>query len=112
MIRERDTLLYGGKRFRVEVTKAEQPPHNRVSIEDDIIHVSMLGNEDPEAILRIWLTAKTKTLVNRIICSHASQFQAKPSDVAIRNTRRWGYCTRKGRLVFNWQLAALPREIA
>lgn len=28
------------------------------------------------------------------------------------DTKKWAYCKRDGRLVFNWQLIALPRELA
>ncbi|MCJ7505887.1 M48 family metallopeptidase [Candidatus Bathyarchaeota archaeon] len=32
--------------------------------------------------------------------------------VELTDARRWGHCTRDRKLVFNWQLAALPKHLA
>lgn len=112
MIQDKDTILYKGRKLRIEVIRKEQTPRNRITVEADKIQVSVIGNEDPEALLRIWLTRKTQQLVDRIVQRYSTKFQVQPLNIAVKQTRRWGYCTNIGRLVFNWQLATLPLEIA
>jgi predicted metal-dependent hydrolase len=43
---------------------------------------------------------------------YATRFGVSLGNVSVKNTKRWGYCTKDGDLVFTWQLIALPDTLA
>lgn len=105
-------LLFKGKQRQIEVLENEQPPKNRVTVQGDQILVIIKEGEDAATLLKDWLTQKTEQYVLRTLQRYLNIFNTKPTEVKIKNTRRWGYCTSRRSLVFNWQLVALPKEVA
>jgi hypothetical protein len=112
MILDGDTLLYKGKLFQIEVLRNDGIQKKRVSTRDGKIQVSIVEGENPATVLRNWLAEKTRQYAKRIIRRNSKNPATQAIEVNIRDIRRWGYCTKSGRLVFNWQLIALPPQVA
>jgi len=61
-------------------------------------------------LVRRWFLRETSKDVMSAL-SRLSDGFPKYSRADVREMRNWGYCTRSGRLSFNWQLIALPQRL-
>ena len=76
----------------------------------ETITVEHQQDSDPNRLLKKWVTEQTKSLVQETIEKHP---QLKtPLRLTVTDTKRWGYTRKGGVIVFNWQLSALPKELA
>jgi hypothetical protein len=57
------------------------------------------------------MTPRTRRYVTKKVSEYRRKLGFDIETVEIADSKRWGYCTRDRTLVFNWQLAALPREL-
>ncbi len=67
---------------------------------------------DPSRIrelVRRWFLRETSRYVMRRLSEVSPPPDYKRADV--REIKNWGYCTKSGRLSFNWQLIALPERL-
>ena len=62
-------------------------------------------------LVRRWFLAESSAYVVRKVGELAPKLGVKPARVDVREIGKWGYCTRRGRLSFSWQLAALPGRL-
>jgi hypothetical protein len=62
-------------------------------------------------LVRRWFLKESSAYVVKKVAELAARVGAKPSRVDVREIRKWGYCTREGRLSFSWQLIALPETL-
>jgi len=106
-----DTILYQGKPFKIEVRETLASPENRVAFEGDSLIVQVQEKESPAIILKKWMTTQTKEFIQQVMDAYSERSE-KPSRIFVQDTRRWGYCKKNGDIVFNWQLAALPEDLA
>jgi len=107
-----DRILIQGKRYKIEVKKVEEPEGERVFLQDDSLIIQLKPKESPAIILKQWITKQTEILANRILEEYSKHFETRPRKMFIQDTRRWGYCKKNGDIVLNWQLSALPPELA
>jgi len=64
-----------------------------------------------EGVSKEWMWNETEEVVRKKLRMLTKRFQLTFNDFIIKKTRKWAYCTRDRRLVFNWQLAALPDDL-
>jgi len=43
---------------------------------------------------------------------HRDQLETLPEITRVADTARWGYCNKKGWIIYNYQLTALPPQLA
>ena len=58
------------------------------------------------------MSDETRQYIQEVGSRYSERFKTKPVNVCVVDTRRWGYCTRWKTIFFNWQLIALPPEVA
>jgi predicted metal-dependent hydrolase len=102
-------VLLRGIPHRLKVLKAKQ---NWVSIKGGAVYVGLGDGSDLRQCIKDWMTHETRRYVTRRINYYATTLGLSAREVQVGDSRRWGYCTRDRKLVFNWQIAALPRELA
>ena len=103
-------LMYRGKHYNIKVLPA-QNGKDKVRVHGDDILV-FTNNEDKMPTIRQWMKHQTQQYLKRKITKHAEKFGISLNKFHIWDTRRWGYCNEKSELVFNWQLIALPKQLA
>jgi len=64
-----------------------------------------------EGVSKEWMWSETETIVRERLQALSKRFKLSFNDFVVKDIRKWAYCTRDRRLVFNWQLAALPDEL-
>jgi len=103
-----DRLLYRGvyhriafassmKRIRVNAGKIILPPND--------------GGQWKE-LVKNWMVDQTRRLVDSRLKHFTKELGISFNDFAVQDTRKWAFCTRDGRVVFNSQLIALPQKLA
>lgn len=73
-----------------------------------------LHTDDPERVtelVRRWFLTESSAYVVGKVAELAPKMGVRPSRVDVREISKWGYCTRRGRLSFSWQLIALPERL-
>jgi len=104
------SILYKGKRRRLEI-KPTVHCRTKVELHQDTLRILMANDGKPYDLLKDWMSQQTKKYVRKKLASFATTEDAKPQRILIRDTRRWGYCTRDKKVVFSWQLIALPAKL-
>lgn len=107
-----DTIHIKGQPYKIETHETPSPPEPRVKIEGKTLTVNVKDKEDPNIILKKWITEQTKQLIHETLQRHKEKLEATPEKTRIQDTARWGYCSKRGEIVYNWQLATLPPELA
>ena len=106
-----DTILIHGHRRRITVEENQTPPDPPVTLTPDTITIHAKPLEDPNTLLKNWITAETQRIATETLKKHANRL-AEPQTIRTRDAPRWGQCNKRGEVVLNWQLATLPPELA
>ena len=85
-----------------------------VSTTDDDIRVAMPETHAArlESVLVRWYISRAKILIPRRVMELNEQWGLHFSSIHVRNQKtRWGSCSRRGVLSFNWRLVILPPHV-
>ena len=107
-----DTIHIGGKPHKIETRETPNPTEPRVGIEGESIIIHAQEEENPREILKKWITEQTRRLIQDTLKKHEEKLGTLPEKTRIQYTAKWGECTKKGYIAYNWQLATLPPELA
>ena len=102
-------VLFQGERYRLEPHQVESFDDEKVMINDDCIKVYHNHERKPGKVLKKWMTEQTKQLVQET--QKKNPDLKPPTRITVADTSRWGYTRDNGVIVYNWQLAALPKEL-
>ncbi len=70
------------------------------------------GREGAEAVLESFLKKKAARLIIGRVAVKAGEMGLNPKQVSVRSQKtRWGSCSSKGTLSFNWRLVMVPPEV-
>ena len=103
-------VLYRGYVYNLKIVrKGEQ----KVRIHRDEITVTVKGGQSAREVLKEWMAQKSK----KYAVGKAMEFAKLLGidldlTVDVKDMKSWGRCVGKKRLVFNWQLTALPARLA
>ena len=106
-----DSLPYLGKTIEIAVTtKAGQHPTAR--LEDGRLLISVAAGANTAPILEIWYRAQAR----RVFTQKADTFKVimgvNYNSILIKGQKtRWGSCSAKGNITFNWKLLMAPPDI-
>ena len=104
------SMLYLGDYVKVEYRLSEKPGaevhHDKKTI---IIHGN--GKHRNDKILTDFIASQTLALVHKQAAEFAKTLGVTCNGISTRETKSWGYCTRQGKLFFNWRLICLPPRL-
>ena len=109
---DRDRIHIAGRPYRIITKDTPDPLEPRVKIDVSTLTVNIKENQNPNIVLKNWFTQQTRRLIDETLKKHREKLGTLPKKTKIQDTARWGYCNKKGEIVYNWQLSTLPPELA
>lgn len=109
---ESDEILIGGKRVKVVVQKGRGQP--RVNLTENELIVPTVNATKAEAQKKVltWLKKQAAEMFTTAVRKYAPMMAVHPTKISLRDQRtRWGSCSQRGTLSFNWRLVMAPPEI-
>ncbi|RLF97594.1 hypothetical protein DRN58_08525 [Thermococci archaeon] len=70
------------------------------------------SNKKKEEILMEFLERETMKYVKERVEEFKNELNVTYSSISTKNMKKWGYCTKDGKISFNWRLICLPERIA
>ena len=110
-----EKLFYLGERYTLLVKEATG--YKGVLIRDREIHVAINDVEScPGGVVKStlieWYKGRARQLINARVNLFAAAMVQKPAAIKIKKQKsRWGSCSARGNLNFNWKLVMAPVEI-
>jgi predicted metal-dependent hydrolase len=98
-------LERSGKRASVRLTFDDvgEPARLLLRVPEDV---------DPHDALLAWYRKEARTVFEARVDAWSDEFELQPGKVSIRDQRtRWGSCTHRGDLSFNWRLLLAPEWV-
>jgi predicted metal-dependent hydrolase len=104
------TMLFKGEYVKVEMRMAEQSESGVQFGKKSLI---VYGNPEQKngKVLADFITGQTLAHVQQKAVEFATELGVTCDSITTKETRSWGYCTRQGKLFFNWRLICLPPRL-
>jgi predicted metal-dependent hydrolase len=116
-----ETLLYLGREYKLKLIAGSDLNELKVNLEQDRIKVYFPAelendNEKRKAAVRdqliSWFRSQANLKINELINDYKKHLDVEPNNVVIKKQRkRWGSCSSKQNLNFNWKIIMAPLEI-
>lgn len=104
--------LFKGTEFDISVVPADDN-QSRVYLEEGSRTLTLHTNdEDATALWARWMRARTRKYAEQRSYRLARLIGVKFDRIFIRSMRKWGSCSIRKNLSFNFQLIGLPEELA
>ena len=110
-ILEEDRIMFNGEQLNLIFQKTQEKEELVHDSERKEVTVWSSEGSRVRELIRRWFLRETSRYVVRRLGEFADDFGIKYHMADVRQMRNWGYCTRDGRLSFNWQLIALPERL-
>ncbi|HTY58190.1 MAG TPA: SprT family zinc-dependent metalloprotease [Bacteroidota bacterium] len=107
-------ILFLGTERTISVLR-EQRRRPLITLDESriVIRLTPESPEDVRPLLSRWMRARAETIIPLRVDELNEPWRFRYSAVTVRNQRtRWGSCSRRGALSFNWRLVILPTEVA
>jgi len=109
-----ETVPYLGKNYRLKVLKGNCPS---IKMHLGYLEVTVLeGDSDSKTSIRLLLTDWYKYHAERRLIEKTKRFSkvigVKPNSVCVKDYKsRWGSCSAKGDVSYNWRIILAPHSI-
>lgn len=108
-----EAFAYLGRNYRLKVERGSFAPAKLVS--GRLLVTLPQGAEQPHMIrnaLIRWYTRQAEQKLTEKVTRFAPMVEVEPDGIGIRTFKsRWGSCTSKGKLEFNWQVMMAPNQM-
>lgn len=106
-------LLLGAERTIRIVREDRRRPSVALTESEIIVCLTRESPEDIRPLLERWIRAQADSIIPVRVSELNEQWKFRYSSITVRNQRtRWGSCSKKGALSFNWRLVMLPAAVA
>lgn len=111
----KDVILVQGAAMRLErVAEPDRRSRARVEMTRDrvIVRVPAGSRASTVTIAEAWLRGEAREIIGAEVKRQAARMKARPTGLTIRDQRtRWGSCSTRGTLSFNWRLVMAPPAV-
>lgn len=107
-----DVILWHGE--AVQLQRIEEPDRkSRIKVEAVKGRLRVFMPAGSKASTRLaaeaWMRANARVEIEQVVVEQARRMNARPKAISIRDQRtRWGSCSSRGNLAFNWRLVMTP----
>ena len=110
-IKAGDIIPYLDRRLEVLTTR-KSGKINHVRLESDRVIVSTSSNKELNVVLKQWYRIQAAKLIKERLDRWGDRLNVGYNRVTIRGQKtRWGSCSHKGNLSFNWRLLMVPEPV-
>lgn len=114
-----EQILFLGRRYRLKVNEIIKDQFSKPKLQGRRIFVTVKKNIEPERrketvknLLIKWYVHEAEKIVARRIKKYSNMIGTVPQGIIIKEQKkRWGSCSAKGVLRFNWKLVMAPMSI-
>ncbi|PKN89779.1 MAG: hypothetical protein CVU45_05920, partial [Chloroflexi bacterium HGW-Chloroflexi-7] len=110
-----DVILWHGEAVQLQrIEEADRKSRIKVESSNGRLKVFMPAGSKASTRLaaEAWMRANARTEIEQVVVEQARRMNAKPKAVSIRDQRtRWGSCSSRGNLAFNWRLVMTPPSV-
>lgn len=103
-------LYYEGNEISYNIAKGLK--ENSIELKNNILNINLIKDLDPEeihSIIKGWYIKKATESFNKSIKVYSQLIGVKFNRICLREQKtRWGSCSSKGNLNFNWKLIMAP----
>lgn len=109
-----ESILYLGEVHVLNIIVVHHKKEQKIHISNNRINIYTI-KEDSEYVknqLNIWFRLRAEEIINERTAFYASIMGTIPDKVIVKTqTKRWGSCTSKRHVFFNWRLVFAPIEV-
>ncbi|NCB41470.1 MAG: M48 family peptidase [Clostridia bacterium] len=109
-----EAFSYLGQRYILQVRVHQKYKRLQVKIEERnlVVYTSKIEPESTRAALEVWYKKQAMEVIKERIAYYQNVIQIKPSQIVVKKQqKRWGSCTSKHKLLFNFRCVMLPHSI-
>ncbi|KNF09270.1 protein of unknown function DUF45 [Gottschalkia purinilytica] len=113
-IEERTTILYLGREYRFKITFNEKIKQRHIELTDNIFCVYTNTQEQEKIVqtIKTWYIENGIGIIIERINYYKQYIDVSPQKIKLKEQKkRWGTCTSKGNLLFNWRIIMAPIDI-
>lgn len=111
---EGESFLYLGKDYPIYIIDGQRFKRPSAKLINSTIQIET-NTRDKEGLKRAmeeWYKRMAVDKINELIIQNQPLFEKKPTGITIKNQKkRWGSCTGKDGLLFNWRLIMAPENV-
>ena len=108
---DEETVMFDGTQLRIVYEESMEKEEVEPRPESGQVIIRATDPSRTPELVRRWFIRETSRYVVSKLSELAKAVPAKYRRADVREMGNWGYCTRDGRLAFNWQLIALPERV-
>lgn len=109
-----EAFLYSGRNYSLHILLNSNIIRPKVELSDSKILITS-PSKDQEILktaLQKWYKKEASKLVMKRVDFYKPKFKAAPKEIKVKEQkRRWGSCTSKGNIYFNWRIIMAPSPV-
>jgi predicted metal-dependent hydrolase len=109
-----ESFMYLGRNYLLQIILDKDILYPKVKIVDKNLTIITPNKEQPilKKAIEKWYRRESKKVILKRIEFYKPKFKVVPSQIKIKEQKkRWGSCTSKGILLFNWRTVMAPSPV-
>ncbi len=109
-----ESFMYLGRNYSLQIIINKDLLRSKVSLVDSKIQIVSPTKEKEilKKVLEKWYRREAKEIILKRIEFYKPRFSIEPRQIKIKEQKkRWGSCTSKGDLLFNWRTVMAPSPV-